>query len=48
MQLEVVRELFSGDQDSGNQLDALVYSAVYLKVFIRNIYISLFIFSLFC
>lgn len=44
MQLETVRELFDANQEQGNQLEALVYSAVYLKVFLLHLIVGLFYF----
>lgn len=34
MQLEIVRELIVKNVESGHRLEALTYSAIYLKVFL--------------
>lgn len=35
LQLDVIRELLTGDLGAGNRLEVLIYSAIYLKVFPR-------------
>ena len=43
MKLEVVRELLVGNLESGDRLEALIFSAIYLKV----LYVALLLHELF-
>lgn len=40
MQLELVSDLLMANQEEGNLLDALIYSAIYLKVFLKGFFCS--------